>query len=104
MLSAEQQLDAEDDEAAGGGDFEEARAVPGERDAREEGERAGYRRLRGGEDGGEGHDGERHVGDVVEEGAQEGVFDLPADEGERHEADGDGHGAHDEQIEIHGVH
>ena len=51
-------------------------------------------------DGGEGHDGERHTGNVIEKGAQECAFYLAADEGERDDANGERHETHEENVDV----
>ena len=100
ILSDDDQFRDEHDDAAGGGNLEQAGAVPGEADAGDEGERAGDRCLRSFGDGREGHHGQRHIGDIEQEGPQEAVPDLLADQRQRDDADGDGHGTHDEQVDV----
>ena len=75
-------------------------AEPGHHNPHHQGRQAGPDAVRGVEDGGEGHGRQGDVGDVVEEGAEEGVLDLPADEGEGEDPDEIGPPRHHQDVEI----
>ena len=53
-----------------------------------------------GGDGREGHNGQRHIGDVVEKRAQECAADGLSDQCQRQDTDEIGRERHDENIEI----
>ena len=76
-----------DDGAADGGYGEEAQAAPGGDDADDQGNDAGEGREGGLDHAGEGHHGQRDVGHVVKEAAQETVADLVFDQQHRHHTD-----------------
>ena len=60
------EFDEKNHQAAGSRYFEQAGSIPGKRDTRNQGEQAGYWRLGSIHDGGEGHDCQRDVGNIVE--------------------------------------
>ena len=59
-----------------------------------------YRRAGSMEDGRKGHDGKRHIGDIVEEGFQERVLDLFPYERQRENSDSERDGGHDQEVNI----
>ncbi len=80
--------------------MKEACTEPSESNADKESSTSCYRYAGRMENGWEGHDGERHIGDIVEEGSQEGILDLLSYERQRENSDSERDGRHDQEINI----
>ncbi len=97
----EYHFDYENQNAAEGGDFEEAGSKPGGCNAEDEGGGSGLRDTGGLGDGREGHYRKGHIGHVVKERADEFIFYLRPYESQGKDSDGKGHSGHDEYVDIH---
>ena len=93
-----EQFQHKDDGTAGHRHLKQAGPVPCRSDAHHQRCRTGHRALGGVDDGREGHDRQRDVGDIVEEGLDELIPDGLADEGQGQDADGVGHREHHRDI------
>ena len=93
LLFSNKEFQYQHDPTAGAGNLEEAGALPGGDDPDGQCGSAGDGRSGGGEDRWEGHDGERHIRHIIEEGLYKHICDRLADQGQRQHADeiaGDG--------------